>query len=301
MVDNDLLRPSVIRAELHKFLTDVKIDSLIRPTPVVYNKNINIEYPGFLHWLKFTDEIRHHGDLREKVDRYALKRWGYIRSTTEKLDKYQTFSTSQAVMDQIGRASHSVSITPDDWDAVDAGETTPVRDPLGADSAAKGVPVLTPAGANTGVTGTGKGDDARIKMTPDNIVSLRLRRQVPQYRPFFALFHELVHAMFIVDGKEHFVMVNGGFTNSMEFYAVVISDILMSESGETALLASHEPPFLKMKDTDDLLNRKQHPTPRVLFAMLQSLEPKVFWDLAHLPPGRPRFNPIRQFNDEQRP
>jgi hypothetical protein len=284
--------------EMHKLFDDRKVDSLLKLNPIFYSKNIKIEYHVFLDWMEHTDVIRNHGALREKVDRYTLLKGGYERSISHKLDKFQTFATSKIVMDQIGRASHSLKITPEDWDKTLGAETSAEGDPTGAAETAKGMPVRTYKGNPTGVIGTGTGADIQIKISPDEIVSLNIGRKVPGYSPLFVLFHEIVHAMFDLDGKNERFPIRTNFVNEMEFLAVVITDMLMPEAGESKLLGSYAP-LLPMQDPDNFINMNLEPPPRALFRRLRKLEPKVFWDLAHLPPHRPGFNPIRQFNDEQ--
>src|SRR4051812_8852177 len=98
--------PSKVRQELETFLPKVDVDRLIRPTPVTYSKNIFVAYPGFLAWLKFNDDIRHHGNVRGKVERYKLKKAGYENTITKRLDDLKKFVTPGIVLGQIDRAKY---------------------------------------------------------------------------------------------------------------------------------------------------------------------------------------------------
>jgi hypothetical protein len=292
--------PLKVVQEMKTFLTDQEVDALNHPDPIIYSKNIKIAYPGFLFWLKFTDEIRNHGDLREKVGRYRHNKPRYEDAIAHRLYEYPKFLTGQAVMNGISRAKHSIFIGPADWDKAALEGVT-----LGDDTAAE-----TPQGelardldgkpVSPHIRGTGQGTNGRIKLSPENMVPLNTQTTFPAFRSTYFLFHEIVHAMFTLDGKLGKLPVNLYHRNEAEFDAILVTNIYMSENGERNLLASHDPPGNPALQNPDkfLDNKALIPKARFLLNRFRLFEPIVFRDLADIPVTRANFNPVRQYRDE---
>lgn len=290
--------PSKVRQEMETFLSKTEIDRLLHPAKVTYSKNILIAYPSFLGWLKFTDEIRHHGNVRGKVERYKLNKAGYENSLVKRLDDLKKFVTPAIVLGQIDRAKHSVTFVPETWNKPFDGSSTPVHDIAAATY--KGEVARNGDGdpVEPAKKGSGQGDDVEIKLTPENFVPINLGKARPGFTPDETIIHELVHAMFQIDGKLMSVPVSRGFKTEAEFNAVVVADIYRSEKGFSDLLGSHDDDVV-IDAADDFLGSKDIiPRPRYLLDRFKTAEPGVFRDIAAIPDSKAAFNPIRQYNDE---
>jgi hypothetical protein len=138
------------------------------------------------------------------------------------------------------------------------------------------------------------------------------------------LYHELVHVTRFLRGQVTMAGVSGGggYGNIEEYFATVITNIYMSEKGKTKLrgdygytgsapaksytkigeklVVTKVEPFPQdydvMKDPDKFYQnpQKTSPSPEELMKTLRARQSKFYGDLAQLPEGKPKFNPVRK-------
>lgn len=264
----------------------------IEPRPVSSGKNVRIEYPGFLRWLKFYDGERRSGKLNQKVTKYQNEKLRYEQQMADQLKEFRAGKVSiaaQIVMAQIDQAQHVVKIAPLRWNENqdDSGFIADSQE----DALASGH-VYTDKHRRRFV-GTGSGSDGVVIIDMDNARSGTSGRL-----PGEALLHELVHAMFALDGKLTKIEVNRGYENSAEFDAILVANIYRSEGGKKTMRGNHGNADY-FSDTDDFLHRTDiRPRPLELINRFATYEPEVARKLAGIPKARAVFNPMPQFYKE---
>jgi hypothetical protein len=146
----------------------------------------------------------------------------------------------------------------------------------------------------------------------------------PGFRPDEVLFHELVHITRMIRGRVTRVKVDGkgGYGNIEEYFATVISNVYLSDEGQTKLRGFYSNDFIKqnkrevkingetvmviidplpkdwsvMKDPDNFYNNPDNLDipPRQLMQIFKDKQPDFYFALAHLPEIKPKFNPVGQ-------
>jgi hypothetical protein len=304
-------------------------DELLDPDPVPYTHRPNLQvcFPGYLDWLPYSaDEQvpgwvwgrrRHHQSfqvsLQASINRYPDAKWLYGREVLRLLDRHIRHSaTGRAILKEIGTASsHEAWILPyhpkndDDYNAdasaTDVKDATSVGMPL-LDS--EGKPSRDAHGRPLG-GGTGKGSDVRIHFTPDMWMPFSSGRSSrfshpptgPGTRADEVLLHELVHACRDMRGVRYRLGVNKHMDNEEEFLAVVITNIYLSEKGQTDLRASHRG-YTILRDPDKFLDQTHiNLQPRVLLERLRLAQFTLFQSLTEIDAP---FNPVRQYDAERK-
>ncbi len=146
----------------------------------------------------------------------------------------------------------------------------------------------------------------------------------PGFKPDEVLFHELVHVTRMIRGRFTHVKVDGkgGYGNIEEYFATVISNVYLSDEGQTKLRGFYSNDFIKqnkrevkingetvmviidplpkdwsvMKDPDNFYNNPDNLDipPRQLMQIFKDKQPDFYFALAHLPEIKPKFNPVGQ-------
>jgi Effector protein len=170
--------------------------------------------------------------------------------------------------------------------------------------------------------GTGKGANVALFFSAQTWKDMSDKRGAG-HRPDEVLYHELVHVSRQVRGKMTRLPVEGkGFPNIEEYFATVITNIYMSDKLETRLRGYYAPDFLRqeyrhwkingeeialiidplpndwdlMQDPDAFYDNPDNLSisPRQLMGIFRVKQPSFYIALAHLPQGRPLFNPVGQ-------
>jgi hypothetical protein len=196
------------------------------------------------------------------------------------------------------------------------------------DSYAKGAQVrdadghVFPVIGHTGV-GTGKGANVVLFYSPEPWADIRGRPAGPGFEADEVLFHELVHVSRQLRGAFTRVPVDSGYGNEDEYLATVLANLYLSEkqkplrafyggpsdqqnpreikvSADFSFWVSPllPPDWGVMKDPDKFINNPDNISmpPRELMKRFQDSKQKdFFFALSHLPEGKPKFNPVRQF------
>lgn len=202
-------------------------------------------------------------------------------------------------------------------DSVSDGFTNNARDAY-----ERGAPSRSDDGSLEGsIVGTGKGTNVVVffsvetwKNSTDGVASAADE----------VLYHELVHVTRFLRGQMTMAGVSGGggYGNIEEFFATVITNIYMSEKGKTKLRGDYgytgaapaksyskvgtrvvltttegfPKDYDVMKDPEKFYqnSQKTSPSPSELMQMLRSRQSGFYGDLARLPEGNPKFNPVRK-------
>jgi hypothetical protein len=141
--------------------------------------------------------------------------------------------------------------------------------------------------------GTGSGSDAVAYFTPG--ISDCSGTSCPiSERGDEMLFHELVHVLRMAAGKYHCKPMPSKqkkqYTSEEEFYAVLITNIYMSEKGEKKLRCCH-PSTSEMTAAERKTFVKTY---RPLLRKLQQQHPTLFREIGKVKP-KTGFNPIREY------
>jgi hypothetical protein len=283
--------PDTIWAVAKKLLPGRKRDEfLIRPRYVYSGKNIRIAYPGFLTWLKFVDPDRRGEDLGRKVIAYDRAKSRYELQMTQLLKEFREgkdgkkFAAPAIIIDQVDRPGGMlITFQPSHWNEV-TDPSTMTQDA----AAARGK-------INQGFLVAGS--PSSIRMSPEALTdSVGFGFMTAD----MVMLHEMVHAVFEMHGKDTSEKVNRGWWFDNEFFAIAVENVFRSEKGIRQMRASHADDGSFIDDTENLLDMvKIQPPPRMLFARFARLEPEVFRQLALIPPSKAKFNPFRDYKEEQ--
>ena len=283
--------PDTIWAVAKKLLPGRKRDEfLIRPRYIYSGKNIRIAYPGFLTWLKFVDPDRPGEDLGRKVMAYDRAKSRYELQMTQLLKEFREgkdgkkFAAPAIIIDQVDRVGGMlITLQPSHWnEATDPGNMTQDA------AAARGK-------INQGFLVAGS--PSSIRISPEALAD---GGSFGFMTPDMVLLHEMVHAVFKMHGKQTDEKVNRGWWDDSEFFAIAVENVFRSEKGIREMRASHADDGSFMGDTENLLDIvKIQPPPRMLFARFERLEPGVFRQLALIPSSKAKFNPFRDYKEEQ--
>ena len=237
------------------------------------------------------------------------------------VDTISLWDTGKALMAEIDANNpHQVFIVPF-WQRISASNYNSVtgpkdvkdRDPMDlsddvkydiADATARGMPIRNSKGRPIGGSGTGKGTNSLIQFSPemwkpgaDGIPTIRgsaipgVKRgtPVPGTSPDEALFHELVHATRQMRGVQTLAPANAEYENEEEYLAVIISNIYISNKNpQAALRGGH--------NYGTLQNPEKFRDDR-LFVRFFNAQREFYRSVAQLPADRPKFNPVRQFDE----
>lgn len=264
---------------------------LARPPFVYFGSNLRIAYPGFLTWLKFFDPRRQGGDdLGKKVTDYWTAKVNYelltgalLKQLREGKDGKKLDST-MIIMNRIDEPTgHLITVMPSRWDKG--------RDPLTTpDDALKAIEDIS-----IGFTRGGSGSTIRIspEALNDKPEAVAVADQL--------LFHELVHAVMNSDGKNSGVAgVGPKWGDQREFFVTQIENVYRSEKGVHKVRGSHDDDSVIWDDTEKLLDHKEiKPPVRILLDTFKTIEPVIYDALARIPQAKAKYNPFRDYKEEQ--
>jgi Effector protein len=145
-----------------------------------------------------------------------------------------------------------------------------------------------------GLVGTGIGSHAIIKFSPANIK----RKVVFDRRPDTVLFHELVHALRIMQGLRNPIPTGDiKWMNEEEFLAVVITNVYMSAGGSKQLRGGYGDYDQRLAAPEDTSSGFLTKDNLELFDKLYPTEGSLFSDLGIMIVAR--FNPFREYMARQ--
>jgi Effector protein len=278
--------------------------------------NILIKYDSMPAWMRHSNLItldnndarfraQNEAHFRRLLHVYRSDAADYTRAVKSRLNQILERLTGAALLAELGATDSDLDIVPN-WESRVNSHTT-AND--GAHATARGK-LIEYGDPDDLSVGEGGGSDSTIEFTPGMYTGSIMAREAKA--PDEVLFHELVHASRQMRGVEDSIPVNAGYADQEEYLAVVLTNIYLSEKGQWRFRASHghwgddEVPkganaLLQGGDADWFIRNVQHVnlSPRQLMENFKRSQPRFFDALAHLPPERPKFNPVRQYFKEQ--
>ncbi len=302
----------------------------------------NVRLDSRLGKVPFSQMI---GEYRHAAQQHQDK-------VTALLALIETFPSGKALLAELGSTGHSIRIMPY-WHyfrtmpggkyfnstpiPVKAGESmsyladgTGARDDQGAYE--RNAPVRDEN--NEPIPGEGKGTGAGANVVlffSAETWNSEAAADGPGFQADEVLFHELVHVTRMIRGRlTHTEVKGGGYGNIEEYFATVITNVYMSDKGQTRLRGFYSNDFIRqnrttvmvgdkeilvstdplpqdwsvMKDPDRFYDNVDNLSvpPRQLMQILKDKQSDFYFALAHLPDVRPTFNPVgRHFRENLQP
>lgn len=212
------------------------------------------------------------------------------KEVAKNLGIIDTFDTGKAVLDHLQKTKKSITIK---------NGSEGFTKPLNWETATlQGAQRLHCGGPNAGQKvspaqkGKGGGSDVDVLWHPKDLTCSGGKKCAGNQADE-VLFHELTHALRFAAGKSNCVSMTGkykSYGDEEEFYAIVISNIYLSEKGKTDLRADHgfEMGVLDADEQKDFVKRH-----RERLAKLKSQQQTLYDALTKIEP-KGGFNPIRQ-------
>ena len=228
--------------------------------------------------------------------------------------------TGNALFDELRATGKWLRILPN-WNWLESPNAYAVPDafilaePGGGDTktwqaaTAKGAPMPVKGGgpmrdaAGNLVLGTGGGSNSVVWYTPGMYSDKRRASGRPGRNPDEVLFHELVHASREMRGVMNQMPVNKGYDDMEEYLAEVLSNIDLSDKGQTVFSGNHGGSvILQGADADNFLHNSQNVDvrPTTLIQNLKDYQLSFYQALVKLPDWRPKYNWVRQYDREWR-
>jgi hypothetical protein len=281
--------------------------------------NILIKYDSMPAWMGYSNLItldnndarfraQNEAHFRRLLHVYRSDAADYTRAVKSRLNQMLERLTGAALLAEIGATDSDLDIIPNrEEEGSDVNSRTHAND---IDQATALGRLIHRGDLDDLSVGEGGGSDSTVKYTP-GMYTGSVMAEISK-GPDEVLFHELVHASRQMRGVADKIPVNAGYGNQEEYLAVVLTNIYMSEKGQWRFRASwgdwdddEEPTgaraHLQGGDADWFIRNVQHVnlSPSQLMENFKRSQPRFFNALAHLPPERPKFNPVRQYFREQ--
>jgi hypothetical protein len=282
---------------------------------------IRISYPGFKRWMNYYDRNVKGDD--NKVASYEVESRWFQKEVSDILDGYKTTFTGKALLAEIRRGctarkdheAKRMTIYPfmrygslDDLNAdvrlTDADAAAP-DDHWGYEALYNIADQFNPLKKLLPRT-KGVGANAIIEFSPDDWTKKVQRLFGPGMDPEAVLFHELVHGAGQMNGtlaRRKIIGRGGkqdGFEDEAEFIAILITNMYMSETGDTKLRSTHGVSGEPLLSTDPFFDRFSYlkPTPRDMIARFKHLQLPFYSALTNIPKNVSAFNPLSTYNGE---
>lgn len=231
----------------------------------------------------------------------------YVNKIWARLDYIHCSQMGEAVLNEIFGAPSGRQVRIISTPGTGSGQAISVDDPATRedehlDAWATGV---VPDPARPHLTGTGRGCSSELRMDivttlPGAFCHGSVCPPNPMFNePVFVLFHELVHSMRQLNGKYQlgFATMNGREVEIEEGIAILITNVLMSEKGLTALRADHT--TLDTVGTDPFVSLARHDGVAIVKAIKRD-HPLLFRRMASQGRGLIPFNPFRALDEIER-
>jgi Effector protein len=251
-------------------------------------------------------------NFRRNLHKYRVARDQYIREVRAQFELLKSWLMGKALLAEIRRTNNRVRIIPywdyshlnadaSPWDGVNetAGKTA---DWIAA--TAKGAAGWLDAGGRP-VIGTGTGTGSEVRYTPGMLHPID---GDPAWAPDEVLFHELVHASREMRGVFFRMPVNKGYDDLEEYIAIILCNIYLSEKGQETFRGNHRsrtfsPDYfmsLRGADANNFLTNSQRvdTRPTMVIQNFKDSQPEFYRDVVNLPPGRPKYNWVKQYDQE---
>src|SRR5262249_50774702 len=177
-----------------------------------------------------------------EIERYRRFKDKYIERVNNQISLMETRVSGRSVLAEFAGSSYSLVIIPDDPSNKKFTKDNAAEQPDNpADGTATAMPLLDSNGKPIGGSGMGTGTNATIFYRPEawGVFGTASTAAAPSNRPDEVLLHEMVHAARDMKGVSYLLPMAKGYENEEEFLAIVITNVYLSEKGQTALAADH--------------------------------------------------------------
>lgn len=255
-------------------------------------------------WMAWYDLTLDPHAFKIYLHRFTVERKDYLKRLRAQFPPLAGSFAGKALLAEIGRAGARTARFVPNWNW---------GDPLNADTRPRGnvnadddFVNSTARGKHVRVKGrrrrtTGRGTDSLIRYTPQMWgPGGGSKSKADGDAPDVIIFHELVHAARQMHGLQEFKDVNKGYGFVEEYLATVLTNIYMSERKLKGLLGEHGDKLLD--HPEKFLDNYQHidMSPRELMAKFKTAQPDFYRALSVIPAARAPFNPVQQYETEQR-
>ena len=112
----------------------------------------------------------------------------------------------------------------------------------------------------------------------------------------------MVHASRLMRGVAYFMPVNQGYDHEEEYLSVLMTNVYLSEKGQTTFRARHQLPNVPLRQEEKFLDNVQgvDMPPIYLIERFRLRTPSFYRDYANIPAASAKFNPIREFDQRRR-
>jgi hypothetical protein len=274
--------------------------------------NIKIVTPTYPAWLNKFDQSRR-VPLKESVKSFRKWRSDYHDEMKKLLDQIAYYDTGTALLSAITDTKWIMYIRP----YTIFGKAGPIDASAGAlgkkgvgdveatlRGGATAMPHYDAEGHLQPGAGLGTGTNTAVDITPSLLTSEAGRKMFsgPGSKVDEALFHEMVHASRFMGGVAYRLPVSQGYSNEEEYLAVVMTNVYMSEKGQTRFRGRHARPNIDLPEPEKFLDNYQRisMSPMVLIERFRLNTPKFYRDYSQIPANSAAFNPFREFRERKK-
>jgi len=260
--------------------------------------NIQVTFFPMNSWMEWFDIVLDESSFKLFLHQYRRDVRHYKEDLQKQFAPIKRYGTGRALLCEIRRRKDKgvVKFRPNwDWSDIVNAETIADKE---RDATAKGQPISTRPHASLG---TGNGTNSTIQYTPEMWGEKGASRiHAPSFEPDEVIYHEMVHASRQLLGVQEATKVKKGYGDVEEYLATVLTNVYLSDKGQTKFAANHGTGTLK--DPEHFLDNAQHVdmSPRTLLRSFRGAQPEFYGDLAKFGPPVPKFNPVWQFDQEIR-
>jgi hypothetical protein len=153
--------------------------------------------------------------------------------------------------------------------------------------------------------GRGTGTNCTVEFSPGKFERYhRHHPAAPGFAPDEMLYHELVHATRYVAGVIDRVPVDHKYDDAEEYLAIILANMYRSDRGFRPIVFRGDHgigPGAAVLTRQDAINFLQNPqrtdiSPIRIIENFRNSQMRFYAKLAHLPPGQPWFNPVREYD-----
>ena len=297
-----------VRSDVRKKLDDTTAERVLKPAFQSFGRfeRIKTATPDYPRWLWKNDRGRH-VEITASVHDFQRRRTNYFDTIRDLLRQILYYDTGLTLLNELDATNKVLYIRPyriyrgDDLDA----DTFPIGQDgdVGTLEAwlsvtSTGMPLIDHEGEVLEGSGRGQGLDTTVEFSPD-MFGAGSAFTGPGSQPDEVLFHEMVHASRMMRGRSFALPVNQGYGNEEEYISVVLTNVYLSEKGQTVFRANHDfPPNRTLLRPDKFLDNVQGVdlSPKVLIERFRLSTPDFYRAYAAIDATSAPFNPIREFD-----
>ena len=256
-----------VRSDVRKKLDDTTAERVLKPAFQSFGRfeRIKTATPDYPTWLWKNDRGRH-VEITASVHDFQRRRTNYFDTIRDLLRHILYYDTGLALLNELDATNKVLYIRP--YRIYLGDELNAKTFPIGQDGevgtleawlsvTSTGMPIIDHEGKVLEGSGRGQGLDTTVEFSPD-MFGTGSAFTGPGSQPDEVLFHEMVHASRMMRGRSFALPVNQGYGNEEEYISVVLTNVYLSEKGQTVFRANHDfPPNRALLRPDKFLDNVQ--------------------------------------------